>query len=61
MALRQVINLLLDGELLSGVLIMLLSQDLNSVGDFFVGTVVLSDPDDVLLSWAPVTAPGPSG
>ena len=61
MALRQVINLLLDGELLSGVLIMLLSQDLNSVGDFFVGTVVLSDPDDVLLSWAPAAAPAPAG
>jgi hypothetical protein len=27
------------------------------VGDFFCGTVVLSDPDDVLLSWAPVTVP----
>jgi hypothetical protein len=60
MALRQVINLLMDGELLAGVLIMLLSQDLNSVGDFFVGTVVLSDPDEVLLSWAPAATPAPA-
>ena len=61
MALRQVINLLMDGELLAGVLIMFLSQDLNSVGDFFCGTVVLADPDEVLLSWAPAAGPAPAG
>ena len=61
MALRQVINLLLDGEAFSGVFILIISQDLNSWGDFFTGTVVLSDPDEVLLSWAPAAAPAPSG
>jgi uncharacterized RDD family membrane protein YckC len=61
MALRQVINLLLDGEAFSGVFILIISQDLNSWGDFFTGTVVLSDPDEVLLSWAPATASAAAG
>jgi uncharacterized RDD family membrane protein YckC len=54
MAIRQVTGLLLNGELVMGFLIMLISKDMNSVGDFFAGTVVLRDPDNVLLSW---TAP----
>src|SRR5580658_7046358 len=41
MALRQIIGLLLNGELAAGPLIWLFAGDLNSVGDFFAGTVVL--------------------
>jgi hypothetical protein len=48
MALRQVTGLLLNGELLMGPLIWLGSKELNSVGDFFAGTVVLHDPDQLL-------------
>ena len=48
MALRQLTGLLLNGELLSGPLIWLFSPDMNSVGDFFVGTVVLHDPNHLL-------------
>jgi uncharacterized RDD family membrane protein YckC len=48
MALRQVTGLLLNGELLMGPLIWLGSKELNSVGDFFAGTVVLYDPDQLL-------------
>ena len=48
MALRQVTGLLLNGELLMGPLIWLGSKELNSVGDFFVGTVVLHDPNQLL-------------
>jgi len=53
MALRQITGLLLNGELLMGPLILLVSRDRTSVGDFFVGTVVLHDPHDVLLTQAP--------
>jgi hypothetical protein len=45
MALRQGIGLLLNGELLMGPLIWLGSTQLNSVGDFFAGTVVLHGPN----------------
>jgi uncharacterized RDD family membrane protein YckC len=45
MALRQVTGTLLNGELLMGVLLLLFSENLNSVGDFVAGTVVLYDPD----------------
>jgi uncharacterized RDD family membrane protein YckC len=48
MALRQITGLFLNGELLSGPLIWLFSRDLNSVGDFFAGTVVLHDPNQLL-------------
>jgi uncharacterized RDD family membrane protein YckC len=48
MALRQVTGLLLNGELLMGPLIWLGSKELNSVGDFFAGTVVLHDPNQLL-------------
>ena len=48
MALRQATGVLLNGELLIGPLIWLGSKELNSVGDFFAGTVVLSDPDQLL-------------
>ena len=50
MALRQITGLFLNGELASGPLIWLFSRDLNSVGDFFAGTVVLHDPNQ-LLHW----------
>lgn len=53
MAIRQVTGLLLNGELLMGFFIMLISHDMNSVGDFLAGTAVLHDPDNVLLSWSP--------
>jgi uncharacterized RDD family membrane protein YckC len=49
MALRQVCNLLLDGQLLAGLIILLIEPARASVGDFFVGTVVLHDPHDALL------------
>jgi uncharacterized RDD family membrane protein YckC len=48
MALRQVTGLFLNGELLMGPLIWLGSKELNSVGDFFAGTVVLYDPNRLL-------------
>jgi hypothetical protein len=48
MALRQATGVLLNGELLMGPLIWLGSKELNSVGDFFAGTVVLYDPDQLL-------------
>jgi uncharacterized RDD family membrane protein YckC len=50
LALRQVTGLLFNGELLVGIFIMAISNDLNSVGDFFAGTVVLHDPDNAALS-----------
>jgi uncharacterized RDD family membrane protein YckC len=48
MALRQATGLLLNGELAAGLLIWLFARDLNSVGDFFAGTVVLYDPNRLL-------------
>ena len=53
MAIRQITGLLFNGELLIGLFILLASKDRTSVGDFLVGTVVLHDPDDVLLMQAP--------
>jgi len=50
MAIRQVTGLLLNGELLAGVFILVVGESLNSVGDFFAGTTVLHDPDNVLLN-----------
>ena len=50
MAIRQVTGLLLNGELLAGVFILFVGESLNSVGDFFAGTTVLSDPENVLLN-----------
>jgi len=44
MALRQVTGVLLNGELLAGVFLLLCSENLNSVGDIFAGTVILHDP-----------------
>jgi hypothetical protein len=49
MAIRQVTGLLLNGELLAGVFLLFIGESLNSVGDFFAGTTVLYDPDQVLL------------
>lgn len=48
MTLRQVTGLFLNGELLMGPLIWLGSKELNSVGDVFAGTLVLSDPNQLL-------------
>jgi uncharacterized RDD family membrane protein YckC len=48
MALRQVTGLFLNGEMLIGPLIWLGSKELNSVGDVFAGTLVLSDPNQLL-------------
>ncbi len=53
MALRQVSGLLLNGELLMGVFILLLSKDRTAVGDYLIGSVVLHDPDNVLLRQGP--------
>jgi uncharacterized RDD family membrane protein YckC len=50
MAVRQVTGLLLNGELLAGVFLLFVGESLNSVGDFFAGTTVLYDPDNVLLN-----------
>ena len=49
MAIRQVTGLLFNGEALIGVFILFVGESLNSVGDFFAGTTVLHDPDNVLL------------
>jgi len=46
-ALRQITGLL-NGELAIGPIIWLTSNSLNSVGDFFAGTVVLHDPNRIL-------------
>jgi uncharacterized RDD family membrane protein YckC len=48
MALRQITGLLMNGEAAAGPLIWLFARSLNSVGDFFAGTVVLHDPNHVL-------------
>ena len=48
MAQRQISGFFLNGQLLSGFFIWLTSKHLRSVGDFFVGTVILYDPDGVL-------------
>ncbi len=47
-ALRQITGFFLNGQLLAGVLIWLLTKRLRSVGDFFASTVILHDPDGVL-------------
>jgi uncharacterized RDD family membrane protein YckC len=54
MALRQASGLLLNGELLLGGFILLIEPARASVGDYFVGTVVLHDPHDALLTHDPV-------
>lgn len=43
-ATRQVTGFLLNGQLLSGMFIWLLSGRLRSAGDYFAGTVLLRDP-----------------
>jgi uncharacterized RDD family membrane protein YckC len=48
MALRQFTGLVLNGQLLSGVFILLSSMSEVSVGDIFAGTVVLHDPGNIL-------------
>jgi uncharacterized RDD family membrane protein YckC len=50
MAVRQASGLLLNGELLFGVFILLIEPARTSVGDYFIGTVVLHDPHDALLT-----------
>jgi uncharacterized RDD family membrane protein YckC len=61
MALRQATGLLLNGELLFGVFILLIEPGRASVGDYLIGTVVLLDPHDALLTQAadPIGASGP--
>ena len=48
MAVRQITGLCLNGELLAGFFIWLISKNLRSVGDFFADTVVLHDPAGLL-------------
>ena len=55
MALRQASGLLLNGELLLGGFILLIEPARASVGDYFIGTVVLHDPHDALLTHDPST------
>ncbi|MGH3232116.1 MAG: RDD family protein [Streptosporangiaceae bacterium] len=50
MAIRQITGLILNGELLVGPFILLATKDQASAGDVFAGTVVLHDPDRVLLT-----------
>ena len=61
MALRQASGLLFNGELLVGFLILLIEPGRTSVGDYLIGTVVLHDPHDALLTRAPdpITASRP--
>ena len=61
MAIRQITGLFLNGELLMGPFILLASDDRASVGDLFVGTVVLHDPHDALLMQAPGLMRAPGG
>ncbi len=56
-ALRQITGFLLNGQLLCGLFIWLASDDLRSVGDFFARTVLLHDPDGVLLLSPPPPRP----
>lgn len=54
-ALRQITGFFLNGQLLAGVFIWLLTKRLRSVGDFFASTVILHDPDGI-LSYPPAVA-----
>jgi hypothetical protein len=47
-AVRQFTGFCLNGQLLAGVFIWLVSNTLRSVGDVFANTVILYDPDGVL-------------
>jgi hypothetical protein len=47
-ALRQITGFCLNGQLLSGFFIWLISKTLRSVGDLLAGTVILHDPDGIL-------------
>jgi RDD family protein len=49
MAVRQVLGLAFAGQLLIGVWLMLFTRAHMSLGDYLAGTVVLHDPDKVLL------------
>lgn len=57
MAQRQILGFCLNGELLAGFLIWLLSKNLRSVGDALAGTVLLHDPDRILPLSAARTHP----
>ena len=48
LALRQIIGFCLNGQLLAGFFIWLMSSEMRSVGDFFASTVLLHDPDGIL-------------
>lgn len=49
MAVRQVLGLGFVGQLLIGVWLVLFSRADRSLGDYLAGTVVVHDPDRVLL------------
>lgn len=56
MAVRQVAGLAFGGQLLIGVWLVLFSRAHRSVGDYLAGTVVVHDPDRVLLRETPYPA-----
>jgi uncharacterized RDD family membrane protein YckC len=56
MAVRQVLGLAFAGQLLIGVWLLLFSRAHRSVGDYLAGTVVVHDPDRVLLKGTPCPA-----
>lgn len=49
MASRQVLGWCLNGQLLMGLFLALSGSGKTSVGDLFMGTIVLRDPDGTLL------------
>jgi hypothetical protein len=53
MAVRQVLGLAFAGQLVIGVWLLLFSRAHRSMGDYLAGTVVVHDPDRVLLKGTP--------
>lgn len=53
MALRQVVGFTVGGQLLIGLWLLLFSSRHMSLGDYLAGTVVLYDPDRILLGSTP--------
>ena len=60
MTIRELTGLL-NGEMLIGPILWLMSKRLNSLGDFFAGTAVVYDPDNILADWIPSTPPALPG
>jgi uncharacterized RDD family membrane protein YckC len=56
MAIRQVLGLAFGGQLLIGVWLLLFSRAHRALGDYLAGTVVVSDPDRILLRGTPYPA-----